>query len=67
MWSIQKKDPKSSNNLMMISELRVTQLVRFLVVKPLFLSSNPQLGMGGHIFLDLFQDLIDAIILGCDW
>jgi hypothetical protein len=52
---------------MMISELRVTQLVRFLVVKPLFPSSSPRLGAGGHIFLDLFQDLIDAILLGCDW
>jgi len=47
------------------SELSVVQLVRFFVVElePTHQRSNSRLGTGARIFLDLFQNLTDAILL----
>jgi hypothetical protein len=39
------------------SELIIDQLVGFLMMEPVHPGSSPRLGMGAHIFLDLFQDL----------
>jgi len=41
-----------------VRELIGDQLVKILVVKPLYPDLSPRLGMSAHIFLDLFQDLL---------
>jgi hypothetical protein len=45
--------------------LRVAQLVRLLVVEPTHQGSSPQLGAGACNFLNLSQDLTDAILSVC--
>jgi hypothetical protein len=47
----------------LLGDPNVAQLVRFLVVEHVHLGSSPQLSIGARIFLDLFQDLTDAIVL----
>ena len=44
-------------------ETSIAQLVRFFVVKTAHLDLSPRLGTSAHIFLNLFQNLSDAIVL----
>jgi hypothetical protein len=41
---------------------RILKLVSYLVVEPVHQGSSPQLGIDARSFLDLFQDLNDAIL-----
>jgi len=43
-------------------ELSIAPLVRFLLAIPIHSSSRPRLFTSAHIFLNLFQDLIIAIL-----